>query len=160
MRFLFDEMLKRTASWCRIFGLDVEFLSGKTDSELLDYAKTNKLVFVTRDVELATRCRKRGVDVVFVANDDREEQIAQIIKESGAELTFPENTRCPDCNGMLVVVDGANVKDDVPEKVAERETRFWRCVACKKVYWEGGHWKNITRVHGKVKELLARMQAP
>jgi len=154
MKFLFDEMLKRTASWCRIFGLDVEFLSGKTDSELLAYAETNKLIFVTRDVELAARCRKHGVGVVFVTSDNREEQIAQIVKESGAKLSFPEDTRCPDCNGALAVVDAASVKSEVPEKVASRETRFWRCGACRKVYWEGGHWKNITRVYDEVRGLL------
>lgn len=154
MRFLFDEMLKRTASWCRIFGLDVEFLTGKSDSELLEYAKTSKLVFVTRDNELAKRCAKNGVICVFVASDVREEQIAQIVKESGAKLTFPDDTRCPECNGKLAVVDGASVNGEVPESVSSQETRFWRCGGCKKVYWEGGHWKNITRVHGRVRELL------
>jgi uncharacterized protein with PIN domain len=153
MKLLLDEMLKRTASWCRIFGLDVEFLPGKTDSELLEYAETNKLIFVTRDVELAMRCRKRGVDVVFVASDDREEQIAQIVRETGASLSFPENTRCPDCNGMLAVVDRTSVKGDVPDNVAEKNERFWRCTACRKIYWEGGHWKNITRVYEKVRAL-------
>ncbi|MDD5171485.1 MAG: Mut7-C RNAse domain-containing protein [Candidatus ainarchaeum sp.] len=155
MKFLFDEMLKRTASWCRIFGLDVEFLPGKTDSALLEYAETNKLVFVTRDVELAERCAKHGVTRIFVTSDDREEQIAQIVRETGARLSFPDETRCPDCNGMLAVADRASVEGDVPEKVAERNERFWRCTACKKVYWEGGHWKNITRVYEKVKALLA-----
>ena len=159
MKFLFDEMLKRTASWCRIFGLDVEFVSGRTDSELLARAKAGNLILATRDVELAARCRKAGVACVFVLSDQREEQIAQIVRESGAEMAFPEGTRCPDCNGILAVVDRADVKAEVPEKVAGLEIGFWRCRECRKVYWEGGHWKNITRVHDKVKELLGQTRA-
>jgi uncharacterized protein with PIN domain len=35
MRLIFDQMLRRTATWCRILGIDSEFFEGKSDSELL-----------------------------------------------------------------------------------------------------------------------------
>ena len=44
MHLLLDEMLKKTAKWLRIFGIDTEFIEGKKDSELIDYATKNNLI--------------------------------------------------------------------------------------------------------------------
>lgn len=153
MAILFDEMLKRTATWCRILGIDSEFLTGRNDSQLLDYAKNNNLVFVTRDLPLSLRCEKHGVKCILVKSDILEEQIAQIAKETGTEITFPEKTRCPKCNGELETVSQENVREEVPETVMQHE-KFWRCRKCSKIYWEGSHWKNITNLYEKVKVLL------
>lgn len=154
-RFLFDEMLKRLASWCRILGLDSEFFSGKSDSELLAYAKKNGLVFVTRDLALSLRCEKSGVRCIFIKSDDIVEQLAWLIKESGAEkeISFPEKTRCASCNGVLDIVgrDAIAAEGKLPENVTARHERFWRCRECGKVYWEGGHWRNIRRIYEQVR---------
>ncbi|MDD5340359.1 MAG: Mut7-C RNAse domain-containing protein [Candidatus ainarchaeum sp.] len=154
MAILLDEMLKRTASWCRVLGIDTQFITGKSDTWLLQYAKKGKLVLVTKDMELFGRCQKQGVQCIFLKTDSREEQVAQIIRDTGVRMTFPERTRCPKCNGELAVVDAASVKDDVPETVADAQQRFWKCASCGKVYWEGSHWRNITRVYERVRALL------
>lgn len=154
MAILLDEMLKRTASWCRVLGIDTQFITGKNDTWLLEYSKKNNLIFVTRDTELFGRCNKQGVRCIFLKSDSREEQLAQIIRDAGVQMTFPDKTRCPKCNGELAVVDAASVKNDVPESVANAQQRFWKCASCGKIYWEGSHWKNITRVYEGVKALL------
>ncbi len=154
MRFLFDEMLKRLASWCRILGLDSEFLPGKSDSQLLAYAEKNGLVFVTRDLPLSLRCEKHGVQFMLIKSDRIEEQLAQIIREYGGHITFPEKTRCASCNGELVKAPKESVKD-LPANVIEHNDQFWRCTRCGRVFWEGGHWKNIMRIYERAKELAA-----
>lgn len=154
MKLLFDEMLKRTVSWCRILGIDSEFLSGKSDTALLEYAKNKKLIFVTRDAPLYQRCVKAGVSCLLIKSDVIEEQIAQIVKETGAVISFPEKTRCAACNGELDVVSRESVKAEVPETTYETQNKFWKCRSCGKIYWEGGHWRNIRKVYDKVKELL------
>jgi uncharacterized protein with PIN domain/ribosomal protein S10 len=156
LMLLLDEMLKRTASWCRVLGMDTQFITGKSDTWLLEHARRNGLIFVTMDVELYNRCVKQGVRCVFLKSGVREEQIAQIIRDTGAAMGFPEKTRCPKCNGELAVVDAAGVRDEVPGNVAETQQKFWKCPSCGKIYWEGSHWKNITRVYERVKELLAQ----
>jgi len=158
MAVLLDEMLKRTASWCRVLGIDTRFITGKSDTWLLAYAKKERLVLVTRDTELFGRCLKQGVQCVFLKSDEREEQIAQIVRDAKEAMTFPERTRCPKCNGELALVEAASVKDEVPESVAGAQRKFWKCPSCGKVYWEGSHWKNITRVHERVKALLEQPQ--
>jgi uncharacterized protein with PIN domain len=139
MKFLFDEMLKRLASWCRIFGIYSEFFEGKSDSELLEYAREHELIFVTRDVQLSERCLKQEVRCILLKSTDIEEQLKQVVKETGVEIGL--NTRCAMCNGEL---EKTERNDDVPPKV--RATEFWKCKSCSKVFWEGSHWKNIRKL--------------
>jgi uncharacterized protein with PIN domain len=147
MRFLFDEMLKRLASWARILGIDSQFMTGKSDTELLRYAEKNDLVFVTRDMPLTIRCQKRGVRFIHIRSDILEEQLSQLLSESGATVTFPEKTRCASCNGELDPATKEQVAGKVHPSVIERNDRFWICRSCGKVYWEGSHWKNIRRIY-------------
>jgi uncharacterized protein with PIN domain len=155
MKLLFDEMLKNLASWCRILGIDSEFFSGKSDSQLLEHAEKSGRVFVTRDFPLSVRCEKHGIRFILIKSDAIEEQIAQVIRETGVKVSFPENTRCATCNGELDVVPKESVKDGLPGNVIANHDTFWRCRSCGKVFWEGGHWKNIRRIYARVKELLA-----
>jgi uncharacterized protein with PIN domain len=153
MRLLLDEMLKKTAKWLRIFGIDTEFAEGRDDDELLKLAKERGLALVTRDEQLYSRCVKNGVKCLFVRSDELAEQVAQIKAGLGLEFTFPKMTRCPACNTPLDVVPRADVKGLVDDKVLERFEKFWKCKGCGKVYWEGSHWRNITRIYAEVEEL-------
>ena len=143
MRFLFDEMLKKLSGWCRILGIHSEYFTDKSDDELLEYAKENNLVFVTRDKALSKRCTKHGVEVVFIKSNDIKDQIEDVLK-TGAEITFPEKTRCSSCNEILEPVSKDGIKDRLPPKVDSE--KYWICRSCGKVFWEGGHWKNIRRM--------------
>jgi uncharacterized protein with PIN domain len=54
-------------------------------------------------------------------------------------------TRCTLCNGMLVELDAARVRSEVPAAVAQRHTQFWNCLGCGRVYWQGTHWEAMRR---------------
>ena len=155
MKLLFDEMLKSLASWARILGIYSEFYSSKSDSELLAIARKDGLILVTRDVRLHIRCQTAGVKSILIKSDVIEEQLAQLLKESGATVTFPEKTRCAKCNGELLDAPPDSIKGDAPEAVLKTHARFWRCGSCRSVYWEGGHWKNISRIYEKAKAIMA-----
>jgi len=157
-KFLFDEMLRNLASWCRILGIYSEWLSGRNDSQLLDYARKNGLIFVTRDVQLSLRCEKAGVKCVSIHSQEIEEQIVQVLRETGVKISFPEKTRCASCNGELDIV-GKDAVKELPANVLEHHEKFWKCKKCGKVFWEGGHWNNIRRIYGKVQEILGKAAA-
>lgn len=154
MKLLFDEMLKSLASWCRILGIDSEWLSGRNDTQLLRHAAKTGRIFVTRDIPLTLRCEKAGVRFIAIRSEKIGEQIAQVLRETGAQVTFPENTRCAACNGELEVVGKEAVKD-LPANVLGHHEKFWKCRSCGKAYWEGGHWKNIRRIYGEAQAILA-----
>ena len=81
-------------------------------------------------------------------------RVAQLMREAGAMDAVPQKTRCGACNGELESAAPESVKGDVPPGVAERNTEFWRCKSCRKVFWEGSHWRNIMRVYEAAKTLL------
>ena len=153
-KILFDEMLKNLAHWCRILGIYSEFITGKSDTQLLEYARKNGLIFVTRDFPLYERCKRKGLQCILVKDEPLENQIAQVLKQSGATITFPEKTRCASCNGELEAVGKEALAGAVPQKTFETQTKFWKCRSCGKIFWEGSHWKNIGRIFGKIQLLL------
>jgi len=150
VRLIFDEMLKRTATWCRIFGVDSLHAKDMEDSEILKTAKDEERILVTRDEELAKRCASADVRVILLKTDKPEDQLKQLKSELGDIFTFPEKTRCPACNGELETVDKEKVKGRVIDNVYEQNEKFWVCRECGKTYWEGSHWKNIMRIYKSI----------
>jgi uncharacterized protein with PIN domain len=106
------------------------------------------------DRELIERCAKNQVNCISVSSNKTEEQIAQIIKETGARMGFPENMRCPACNGELMDAKADDLRGSIPADAITASPRFWRCASCGKAYWEGSHWKNMVKFYDRVKALL------
>jgi len=159
VKLLIDEMLKKTAKWLRIFGTDADFASGRDDDALLLAAKEGGAVLVTKDEPLYSRCVKNGVRCFLVRSEDLAEQIAEIKTGLGLEFTFPEKTRCPACNTPLEVVPRTEVSGRVEENVLKGFDKFWKCRGCGKVYWEGSHWVNITRIFETAERIAAEKSA-
>jgi uncharacterized protein with PIN domain len=156
MKLLFDEMLKHLASWCRLLGIDSAFYPGRGDGQLLHAAMKEKRTLITRDRPLTLRCEKYGVRFIFIKSDAIEEQIAQVLKETGLAVEFPNFKRCAACNGELEEAAKEAAEGKVPQNTLEHNERFWRCKSCGKFFWKGGHWVNIMRVYEKAKALAAQ----
>ncbi len=151
VKLLFDEMLKRTATWCRIFGVDSTYVSKKSDTEIIKIAREEGRVVITRDEELAKRCSKHSIPFLFLEEDSLSHQLSKLKSYFGEIFTFPEKTRCPKCNGLLELVQRDKVAGKVPEAIYKRNEKFWFCTTCGKIYWAGSHWKNITRIFKAIK---------
>lgn len=150
MRLLLDEMLGRTVKWLRIFGVDAEAIKPKSDEELIEYAEREKRILVTKDEELAKKCERQKINILFLKKKKIEEQLSEIKNKLGIDLPFPEKTRCPVCNTELRTVNKQTIVDIVPASVLCKNEKFWLCEKCKKAYWEGSHWKNINKMYDSV----------
>ena len=68
-------------------------------------------------------------------------------KEVVARLQLEREARpftlCLHCNEALQQIDKASVLDQLPENAAKYYQRFCTCPACKRIYWEGSHWKRM-----------------
>jgi uncharacterized protein with PIN domain len=152
-KLLLDEMLGRLAKWLRIFGIDTDYVSGIEDDELLNLTKEKKRILITKDEQLIQRCRKFGISAHFLTSEKLEEQLAELKSELNLEFTFPDKTRCPACNHPLKTVSSQEVSGLVHENVAKRFEKFWICHSCHKAYWEGSHWRNLTRIFEEANRL-------
>jgi hypothetical protein len=159
MRFLVDAMLGNLARWLRIFGYDTIFANditkpgepGATDPELAEYATENDRILITHDKEFA----RRFAGSIFVPGTDLLENLKTVQAALGIKLYFDQDqARCTDCNSELLRIgDKGEIQELVPPKTFARYDNFWICtnLACRKVYWQGSHFKDI---HAVEEELL------
>jgi uncharacterized protein with PIN domain len=156
MKLLLDEMLGKLAKWLRIFGIDTHYSKGITDAEHLELAKAEGRILITKDEALIQRCKKQGVSCYFLISQKLEEQLAELKTSLDLEFTFPQKTRCPACNHPLKIVPGKEVSSVVQANVLKHHKKFWLCISCNKVYWEGSHWRNLTRIFNDTNKLAAK----
>ena len=156
MRFLCDQMLGRLARWLRFLGFDTFYANNEmTDDELLDIAKEDDRVLITRDKELVFRCRRRLIPVIHITIDDVEDQLLRTLESSNAEIDDDTIlSRCSDCNSILNAVDKDFVQGKVPKRVFEGQENFLYCSECDRVYWMGTHTENIMEKLDRIKKKL------
>ncbi len=138
MKLLCDHMLGTLAKWLRFMGYDTEYPGPLDDTALIEQARREDRILLTRDKELVGRLP----GAVRVHSDVLEEQVREVASALGLRLIDPLS-RCSVCNGLLVPVPLESVRDLVPEGVRTRHQEFWQCPRCHKVYWQGSHWDKM-----------------
>ncbi len=154
-KFIVDTMLGEIARWLRIMGYDTLYSKTYTDNQILSIAEKTGRIILTRDRGLYIRARKRGLRAYLVEGDTKVERLADLIVKTRIKLVLdPDRSRCPECNAPLIKVrDKSQVKDRVPPRSYEAYDTFYVCPRCGRVYWEGGHWKNIRRIAEEAEKL-------
>jgi uncharacterized protein len=127
-RFLVDLMLMRLGRWLRLLGQDVANPEGCDDEELLGQAEKECRTIITRDVRLSRACSKAGTPCLLIYSSAISDQLLEMAK-AGVPLRL-DPLRCTLCNGRL-------------EEVKMSRMKRWECQACRKLYWEGGHWQKM-----------------
>jgi uncharacterized protein with PIN domain len=131
VRFLVDLMLMRLGRWLRLLGQDVANPKESSDSELLARAKEERRTIITRDKRLFQACRGRGMECILIRSSNISDQLREMAAEGVPLRLDPQ--RCTLCNTLL-------------QEVKSEQSRKWECPGCKKLYWQGGHWKKMERM--------------
>ena len=140
-RFAVDEMLGTLARWLRIMGYDAAYQKDRGDEAIIDEARTQDRILLTRDRALAARMGENGL---YIVSDQLEGQLRQVWKAFGLKPNL-DMTRCTVCNGELEPMEEPLAKAKVPEGVFLLNRDFFQCVSCGKIYWRGTHWLNIKK---------------
>ncbi len=148
MRFLCDQMLGTLAKWLRLLGFNTFYVNNEMeDSELLQIAKKEKRIIVTRDKELFIRGKKQNLKVIKITSTDLDVQLIHVLNgiRINEEAIF---SRCSLCNTLIKKIEKGEIKDKVPEKIYKYNKIFWLCPKCDKIYWMGSHYnKIITKIN-------------
>ena len=154
--FVADGMLGNVSRWLRMLGYDVEYNPELSDEELLELARREHRILLTRDYELYRKAVLDGIQAFLVTSTDLKLALSSIIKSfnMSAEIS-PERSRCPTCNSPLRKANVEDVVSKVPRAVLERYREFWVCTNpyCGKVYWKGSHWRNIIKTLYAIEEI-------
>ncbi|MDQ3888484.1 MAG: Mut7-C RNAse domain-containing protein [Thermoproteota archaeon] len=166
--FLADAMLGNIARKLRIFGFDTLYMAQAHDDEILKTGIKQDRVILTADKELFKRIVKVGARGILVSAGASElEDLVHILTENGITSIRMNGigSRCSVCNGHLEERTSDQVKKDdgrnnnnnnvvVPDKVIACHKQFFQCIACGKIYWEGGH---LRRIRALVRNLDAKL---
>ena len=143
MKLLCDQMLGSLAKWLRLLGFDTFYANAEImDDELLDIARRDHRILITRDKELIQRAKKKNVEVIEITSIDLDQQLQRVLQH----FQIKDSTilsRCTLCNSLLKEVEKKDVIGKIPEKVFEQHDRYWLCSTCNKIYWSGSHYQNI-----------------
>jgi uncharacterized protein len=149
-------MLGNLAKKLRILGYDSKYFSSIDDDKLVVIAKNEKRIILTKDELLTKTADKQNADSILIRGNDELEQIAQINARIKLEKLIMDtnNSRCILCNGNLQSIEKYRIIGKIPEGILEREEKFWMCDSCKKIYWEGTHFKKLQEFVDKLNHRL------
>jgi len=54
-------------------------------------------------------------------------------------------TRCKECNELLDTASKEEVRSRIPPRIAAHCDEFQECARCKRVYWQGSHYRQMRR---------------
>lgn len=159
MKFLADGMLGKLTRWLRMLGQDVIYSVQFEDAQLLECSKKEQRVLLTRDFELYRRAIARGIDSFYVEGKTESERLADVAKRYEVSLVIDMDTsHCPICNAMLRAAPKEQLSSELEENTFTYYNKFWRCPNCGQVYWQGAHWKQITKTLKEANEKLAKLK--
>lgn len=140
-----DQMLGSLAKWLRILGVDTYFAKNTImDEDLLQIAKSEKRILITRDKELIIRAKKHKIPTISIHSTDLDEQLRTVLKQLPID-TNKFFSRCTICNTPVDNVEKKSVTQFVPKKVLSTKDKYWYCSTCDKYYWQGSHYDKIQK---------------
>ncbi|MCE9652113.1 MAG: Mut7-C RNAse domain-containing protein [Nitrosarchaeum sp.] len=153
--FFVDAMLGNIAKKLRLLGYDSKYYSNIDDEKLIDDAKKENRIIISKDEELIKKAQKLGIRSIYVTKIEEIDQFLEIITSVNLKIQINGNTaRCPKCNSLTESIDKDSIKEKIPQGVFNSNDIFWKCKCCDHLYWEGTHIKNLQEFVGKVNERL------
>ncbi len=139
----------------RLLGIDAAYMGGVPDEVLIRVALETGRTILSRDESLCAKAASAGVRAVCAGD------LASALSALGVRrvLFNPELARCPHCGTPVTRVEDVElVRGEVPEGVLRSRRAFYVCMACGRVYWVGGHWKNIKRMERELNASLSNVR--
>lgn len=141
-----------------MLGQDVKYANELDDKKLIEIAKTEKRILLTKDLGLYQQTTGQHVDAFIVEGENEAERLAVLSKRFGLNLEFdPSNSRCPKCNDKIKAARKADVSETIPEATRKFYEEFWKCPKCGKIYWQGAHWKRISKTLDEAEKIAEKI---
>jgi uncharacterized protein with PIN domain/molybdopterin converting factor small subunit len=141
MRFVADAHLGGLANLLRMAGFDTRYDNGFRDDEIAEIAAREDRIVLTRDRDLLKR--RLIMHGCYVRALKSSRQLREIFDRLDLARSVRPFTLCLHCNAPLRAIEKSLVLDQLPPRVRECQDRFSTCDSCRRVFWEGSHWRNM-----------------
>ena len=154
--FFVDAMLGNIARKLRLLGYDSQYFSDIDDEKLIDSARKEKRIIISKDEKLIKKAQKLGMRSIHITKEEEVEEFLEIINSVNLKrIQINGNiARCPKCNSLTESIDKEIIKERIPQGVLKLNDKFWICKYCNQIYWEGTHIKNLQEFVCKINERL------
>lgn len=159
-KFVLDVHLGKLARHLRLLGFDTLYEKEMEDAEIVRLGRTERRslggterrslgyrgrrIVLTRDVALLkNKSVRHGY---FVRATDPKKQIREIVRHFALAGKMRPFRLCLVCNGKIRRVAKSKVESRLPPLTREHYTRFYHCLRCDKIYWQGAHYKQLSRL--------------
>ncbi len=140
-KFVVDTHLGKLARYLRLLGFDTVYGNTLEDNEIIRISQNDNRIIITRDKGiLKTNSVTHGY---YVRSQKPKEQLNEVIRRFHLELSVKPFTVCSVCNGEIVNIAKDKISGQLKSLTKKHYNRFFMCRECKKIYWEGSHYKRI-----------------
>jgi len=136
-KFFCDEQLGKLARWLRIIGQDAAFERKINDRDLIEKARAEGRIVLTRDRKLPAL--DASIEVHVLAENYPAHQLREVVELFRERIEIRVFSRCAVCNHGVEAAGREEVKDLVPDFVYRTQERFTRCPVCGRIYWRATH---------------------
>jgi len=140
--FIADCHLGKLAKYLRLMGFDTLYFPQIADSNLIDMAKEEGRIILTRDKALSER---KDAPVLLLEPMESKAQLQSLVSHFGLQDHPAPFSRCIVCNTPLQMIEKEKVLERVPEKIGRRFNHFEHCSTCDRIYWHGDHYHRMQR---------------
>jgi len=142
-RFVLDVHLAGLARKMRWLGLDCWCEDGAADDLIIRKALAECRTILTRDRALLQQPSvQHGY---YVRALRREAQLKEVLSRFDLRPWLAPFSRCIRCNGLIEIVQRADVKAVLDPQIYRVFDRFFRCDSCQQIYWQGSHYERMVQ---------------
>ena len=140
-KFILDTHLGKLARYLRLAGFDTFYCNDLEDSEIIKISLDDNRIILTRDKGILKN--SSVTHGYYIRSQKPKEQIKEVIRRFDLESLIKSFTICSSCNGKIVTVSKDLIFKQLKSLTKKHYNRFYMCSECKKIYWEGSHYRRI-----------------
>jgi uncharacterized protein with PIN domain len=146
-RFILDVHLGKLASYLRMLGFDSAYSQDRNDDEIIRLAREQGRIILTRDLGILKQ--KSVSHGHWIRHHQPLDQMKEVLDALDLYRKLRPFTRCMECNEVISAVSKDEIRDLAAPEIFDRFDEFWQCGGCRKIYWQGSHYKRmLERIKG------------
>ena len=143
-KFVLDVHLGKLARYLRMLGFDSAYENDFSDDTIVKYSLKEKRTILTRDLGILKR--SEVTHGYFIRNTNPLNQVKEVINRFQLEKNIKKFSLCLEYNGKLEQINKELILNKIPEKVKLNQKNFYMCSGCNKIYWQGTHFQNMSKI--------------
>lgn len=152
LKFICDVQLGKLAKYLRLLGFDTLYSNNFKTEEIIKQSNEEERIILTRSILLLKNNKVQFG--YWIRSENPVEQLIQILIQLELISELNPFKKCSLCNGELVKVDKELIKDELLSETKKYFDKFYICNKCKKIYWQGSHYKRINIFFQEIRKSL------